>query len=227
MLLLIQHSRIKVGYSRPKKNKNSVGHEPTVPNWYAVTLIFKYIYIFSGRQVWVRRISSQCSYFESACWYLYYAMWVNVFLGGVLFFYKRYLSPHHTPYFCCMLPLRAHVYSMSIDRANLSGNIGTDLIVIYIPNHPYIYVHMFCVEDIAHSTDGRHQTTWGQHNATFTTLPHSSSSRIHHVRARGESSLCCGELLLPEPVISHSTIPHLSAVLQRRGCALAHRSLFA
>ena len=28
-----------------------------------------------------------------------------------------------------------------------------------------------------------------------TTLPHSSSSRIHHVCARGESSLCLVELL--------------------------------
>ena len=129
------------------------------------------------------------------------------------------MSPHHSPYFCCVLPLRAHVYSMSIDRANLGGNIGTFLRVMYIPipTHPYIYVHMFCVGDFAHNTDDRHQTIRGQHNATCTTLPHSSSGRIHHVHARGESSLCCGDLLLSEPVIYHSTIPHLSAVCCRCG----------
>ena len=45
------------------------------------------------------------------------------------------------------------------------------------------------------------------------------SSRIHRVRARGESSLCCGELLLSELVICHSTLPHISAMLPLRGCA--------
>ena len=77
---------------------------------------------------------------------------------------------------------------------------------------------MFCVGIFAHTTDDRNQTTCGQHNATCTTLPH-SSSRIHHVRARGVSSLCCGELLSSKPVICHPTIPHLSAVLPLRGRA--------
>ena len=49
-----------------------------------------------------------------------------------------HLSPHHTP----VLPLRAHLHCMSIDRANLDGNIGTFLIVIYLPTHPYIYVQI-------------------------------------------------------------------------------------
>ena len=40
-----------------------------------------------------------------------------------------------------VLPLRAHVRSMSIDRATLGGNKGNFEIVIYIPIHPYIYVH--------------------------------------------------------------------------------------
>ena len=39
MLILIQHSRIKVGYFP----KISVRHEPTVPNWYAVNnILYKY-----------------------------------------------------------------------------------------------------------------------------------------------------------------------------------------
>ena len=59
--------------------------------------------------------------------------------------------------------------------------------------------------------DHRQQTTCGEHNAT--TLPHSSSGRQHHLCARGVSSLCCGELLVSEPVIFHPIIPHVSAVL--------------
>ena len=47
------------------------------------------------------------------------------------------------------------------------------------------------------------------------TLQH-SSNRIHHVRARGVSSLGCGELLLSEPVICHPTIPHISVLLPLR-----------
>ena len=30
---------------------------------------------------------------------------------------------------------------------------------MYILTRPYIYVHMFCVGDFAHTTDDRHQTT--------------------------------------------------------------------
>ena len=52
-----------------------------------------------------------------------------------------------------------------------------------------------------------------------TTLPHSSNSRIHHVRARCESSLCCVELLL-------SSLPSVTPpyriflfVLPLRGCS--------
>ena len=45
------------------------------------------------------------------------------------------------------------------------------------------------------------QTTCGEHNAT--TLSHSSSGRQHHLCARAVSSLCCGELLVSEPVICH------------------------
>ena len=117
------------------------------------------------------------------------------------------------PHFSAVLPLRAHVHSssMSIAHSTLGGNIGNFVIVIYIPTHPYIEFHigsiftytpgvMFCVGNFANTTDDRHQTTRGEHDATCTTLPH-SSSRIHHVRARGVSSLCCGELLLSEPVI--------------------------
>ena len=60
--------------------------------------------------------------------------------------------------------------------------------------------------------DDRQQTTCEEHNAT--TLPHSSSGRQYHLCARGESSLCCGELLVSERVvICHPTIPHVSAVL--------------
>ena len=70
-------------------------------------------------------------------------------------------------------------------------------------------------EILAHATDDRHQTKCGQHSATCTTLPH-SSSRIPHVRAHGVFSLCWGELLLSEPVICHPTIPHISAVLPLR-----------
>ena len=58
--------------------------------------------------------------------------------------------------------------------------------------------------------DDRQQTTCGpaaQH------LPHSSSSRQHHVCAHGVSSLSCGELFMSEPAICHPTIPHLRAVL--------------
>ena len=40
---------------------------------------------------------------------------------------------------------------------------------------------------------------------SYVTPSHSNSRRIHHVRARGESSLRCGESLLSEPVICHST----------------------
>ena len=40
-----------------------------------------------------------------------------------------------------------------------------------------------------------------------------SSGRQHHLCARGASSLCCGELLVSEPVICHPTIPHVSAAL--------------
>ena len=94
MLLLIQHnSRTKVSYSRPKKNKNSVGHEPTVPNWYAVTLIFKYVYRIyfqdtSGvsstnfKSVLIFRI---CLLILVLC----YDMWVKKNMGGVFFFYKQ------------------------------------------------------------------------------------------------------------------------------------------
>ena len=78
-------------------------------------------------------------------------------------------------------------------------------------------------ENFAHLTDARHQTTCGKHNATCTTLPH-SSSRMHHVRARGGSSLSCGELLLSEPVICQPTIPHLSTELLLRGCAHSSRN---
>ena len=59
--------------------------------------------------------------------------------------------------------------------------------------------------------DDRQQTTCGEHNGT--TLPHSSSGRQHHLCAHGVSSLCCGELLVSEPVICHPTIPHVSVVL--------------
>ena len=108
----------------------------------------------------------------------------------------------------------------------LGGNVVTFLIVTYIQTNPCIYVHMLFVGDCAHTTDDRHQTIWGKHNATCTTLPHSGSSRMHHVRALGESSLCCGELLLSAPVICHSTIPHISAVCcccvgVRRSCRTA------
>ena len=123
------------------------------------------------------------------------------------------------PNISAVQPLRAHVHSLSTDRANLGGNIGTFFRVIFVSTHPYIYVHRFCVEDFAHTTDDRHETTRGQHNATCTALPHSSSREIHHVRARGESSLCCGELLLSELVICHSTLPHIPAMLPLRGCA--------
>ena len=59
--------------------------------------------------------------------------------------------------------------------------------------------------------DDGQQTTCGEHNAT--TLPRSSSGRWHHLCALGVSSLCCGELLVSEPVkICHPTI-HVSAVL--------------
>ena len=44
------------------------------------------------------------------------------------------LSPHHTP----VLLLRAHLHCMSIDRANLDGNIAIFLIVIYLPTNHYI-----------------------------------------------------------------------------------------
>ena len=83
MLLLIQHSRIKVIYSHPQKIKNSVGHEPTVPNLFAVTLIFKYMYMFSAHQVWVRRILNLLTDTCTMLW-----GW-NVFGGGVIFFYKQ------------------------------------------------------------------------------------------------------------------------------------------
>ena len=92
---------------------------------------------------------------------------------------------------------------MSIDRVNLVGNKIYVLILINIKTHPYIHVQrdnifpyyirtrgvLFCVEDFSHATDDRYQTR-GRHNATCTTLPHSSSSGTHHAHARGESSLC-------------------------------------
>ena len=49
-----------------------------------------------------------------------------------------HLSPHHTP----VLPLRARLHCMSIDRDNLNGSIGTSLIVIYLPTHHYIHVQI-------------------------------------------------------------------------------------
>ena len=69
-----------------------------------------------------------------------------------------FVTPSNT-HISAVLPLRAHVHSMSIDRANLGGNIGTFLIARYIPTHPYILVYMFSVGDFAHTTDDRHQTT--------------------------------------------------------------------
>ena len=62
---------------------------------------------------------------------------------------------------------------MPIDRANLGGNIGNFLMVIYVRTHPYIYVQvdsvftyqvhnrgvMLWVGDFAHTTDDRDQTT--------------------------------------------------------------------
>ena len=78
-----------------------------------------------------------------------------------------FVTPPYPIYLlCCWLPLRRHVHSMSIDHANLGGNIGTFLIEMYI----LIYVHrcsiftyipgvMFCVGDFAYTTDGRHQPT--------------------------------------------------------------------
>ena len=79
------------------------------------------------------------------------------------------VTPPYT-HISAVLPLRAHVHSVSIDRANLGGNIGAFLIAIYIPTHPYVQVHrgsiftympgvMLCVGDFAHTTDDRHQTT--------------------------------------------------------------------
>ena len=59
--------------------------------------------------------------------------------------------------------------------------------------------------------DDRQQTACREKSAT--TLPHSSSGSQHHLCARGVSSLCCGELLVSEPVICHPTISHVSAVL--------------
>ena len=61
---------------------------------------------------------------------------------------------------------------MSINRANLVGNVGTFLIVIDTLTHPYIYVqeavffrttyqrdiNLFGVGDFAHATDDRYQT---------------------------------------------------------------------
>ena len=59
--------------------------------------------------------------------------------------------PFDTPpntHISAVLPLRAHVHSMSIDRANLGGNIGTFLIVFYTNSslhlslqRQYFYVH--------------------------------------------------------------------------------------
>ena len=95
MLLLIQHSRKKVNYSHPKKNKNSVGHEPAVPNWYAVTLVFKYMNtIFL---LYFQDVRCEFDEFQVSAYilnllvgtYLFYAMWMDFFLGGVLFFYKQ------------------------------------------------------------------------------------------------------------------------------------------
>ena len=59
------------------------------------------------------------------------------------------------------------------------------------------------------------QTTCREHNAT--TLSHSSSGRQHHLFALGVSSLCCGELLVSEPVI----IRHPS-ILSTRFCCSTH-----
>ena len=61
---------------------------------------------------------------------------------------------------------------VSIDRVNLDGIIVIFLMVIYAPNHPYIYVQidllyfyvhnrgvMLWVGDFTHTTDDRDQTT--------------------------------------------------------------------
>ena len=44
------------------------------------------------------------------------------------------------PHISAVLPLRAHLHCMSIDRANLGGIMGNFFILIYILTHPYIYV---------------------------------------------------------------------------------------
>ena len=62
----------------------------------------------------------------------------------------------------------------------------------------------------SHMTDSRQHA---ESTTPHTTLPHSSSSRQHHVCVRSVSSLCCGELLVSEPVIYHRTIARVSAVL--------------
>ena len=114
---------------------------------------------------------------------------------------------------------------MSIDRAMMSAKSSG--LRFPHPLSPYTYVRFGEAvlstrkksEFFAKIADDTRQTTCGEHNAT--TLPHSGSSRRHHVRVHGVSSLCCHELFVSEPAVCHPTIPHISVVLLLR--AHAHR----
>ena len=53
---------------------------------------------------------------------------------------ERAISRPTIPHISAVLPLRVLCCSMSIDRANLGGNIVTFLIVINMLTHPYIQV---------------------------------------------------------------------------------------
>ena len=98
--------------------------------------------------------------------------------------YVKGLVPYVTPpyHISVVLPLRAHVHGMSIDRVTLGENKGSFVMIIYTPIRPYIYVHrgsistyipgvMLCVGIFAHTTDDRHQTICGRHNASYVCNP--------------------------------------------------------
>ena len=67
-------------------------------------------------------------------------MRVWLLLSKLILSSERAIYHPAIPQISAVLPLRARLHCMSIDRANLGGNIGNFLVVIYLPTHPHIYV---------------------------------------------------------------------------------------
>ena len=112
-----------------------------------------------------------------------------------------HLSPHHTPYFrcaatSCASPLHVHRlrYFGRLYGKNYDGNlrINTSLYSHRRRQGVFTYqVHYRGVVlwdgDFAHNTDGRDQTTCGQHNATCATCLTAAAAVGHVMYVRGAS----------------------------------------